>query len=277
MSKPVWLRTKLPSGDGYSHIRANLKKHNLNTVCESAKCPNISECWESGHATIMILGDTCTRSCKFCAVNHAFFGEPPDPLEPQNVVSAITKIGLKYIVLTSVTRDDLSDGGANHYAEVIKAIKNSCNKIFIEALIPDYVGQNLKTMLSAKPSVLAHNIETVSRLTPIIRDRRANYQRSLSTLAEAKQAGFLTKSSLLLGMGESKDEVINALNDLRRVSVDIVTLGQYLQPSLRHYPVARYLHPNEFESYQKIALQLGFKKVFSAPLVRSSYRAFEFI
>jgi lipoic acid synthetase len=276
-AKPPWLRVKIPSGEEYKKLSTVLKKYNLNTVCREARCPNIAECWRSGHATIMIFGDTCTRSCKFCAVAHSSRGKPLNPDEPLLVAGLVKKCGLKYLVLTSVTRDDLADGGAFHYAEVIEKIKDLNTEIRVEALIPDYTGENLKTVVSAKPDVLAHNIETVKRLVPLIRDNMADYEKSLMVLEQAKSldSSVLTKSSLLLGLGESEDEVIKSLEDLRSVHTDIVALGQYLQPTKIHAKVMRYVHPAEFESYRRKGLEMGFRHVFSAPLVRSSYRASE--
>lgn len=279
IKKPVWLRVRPPGGENYTKVKYSLKSRGLHTVCEEARCPNISECWGGGTATIMIMGDTCTRGCRFCAVNS---GKPNslDPLEPEKVAIAVKEWGLRYVVITSVCRDDLEDGGAGHMANTIRAIKEICPKIIIESLIPDFRGSvdSLKKIINVRPEVISHNIETVRRLTPKIRNVRASYEQSLSVLRKSREIEpeIHTKSSIMLGLGESEEEIIETLRDLRSVGVDIITMGQYLQPSLQHLPVRDYLSLERFSSLNEIAERMGFEYVSSGPLVRSSYRAGEF-
>jgi lipoic acid synthetase len=273
--RPDWLKVRLPQGEKYFNLKRLVAEHRLNTVCEDARCPNIGECWNAGTATFMILGDTCTRACKFCAVKT---GRPPeyDLDEPRRVAAAIRKLGLKYAVITSVDRDDLEDGGAYIFAETIQKARELCAGIRIEVLIPDFQGSTaaLRTVVEARPDVLAHNIETVPRLYSIAR-AGSRYRRSLQHLRNAKSFGYetTTKSSIMLGLGERRDEVLEVLNDLREHRVDIVTLGQYLQPTRDHLPVERFYTPVEFEELKQFGLSLGFQHVESGPLVRSSYHA----
>jgi lipoyl synthase len=273
--RPEWLKVKLPGGKQYFQLKALVREQNLHTVCEGARCPNIGECWGAGTATFMILGDICTRGCRFCAVKT---GLPPacDMDEPRRVASAIGKMGLKYAVITSVDRDDLPDGGANIFAETIRLTKESCPDVKIEVLIPDFRGKvdSLRAVAEAQPEVLAHNVETVPRLYRSVRPG-SQYSRSLQLLRNAKSFGspLRTKSSLMLGLGELHDEIMEVLNDLRKMEVDIVTLGQYLQPTREHLAVAKFYTPEEFSKYRDCAYSLGFQNVASAPLVRSSYHA----
>ncbi|MEM4389239.1 MAG: lipoyl synthase [Candidatus Micrarchaeia archaeon] len=270
--KPPWLRIRPPGGK-YAETRAALA--NLHTVCQSARCPNQAACWGSGTATFLLLGDVCTRGCRFCATPKASAGLPLDEGEGARIAEAARRMGLRYVVLTSVCRDDLPDGGAAHFAACIRALKES--GFLVEALIPDFGGEEsrLRAVFDALPDVLAHNIETVERLTPHVRDRRASYHQSLQVLARAKRAGLITKSSLMLGLGEREEEVLRAMDDLRAVGCDILTIGQYLQPTPAHLPVAEFIHPDVFARYRDIALAKGFRFVASGPFVRSSYRAGE--
>jgi lipoyl synthase len=277
--KPDWLRISPPGGEIYTNVKASLRSRELHTVCEEARCPNLSECWGSGTATIMIMGDICTRGCRFCAVN----GGKPDILdrnEPVRVAEAIKDWGLKYVVITSVCRDDLKDGGASHMASTIRAIKSRSPMTTVEVLIPDFKGDtdSLRMVIQSGPKVLSHNIETIRRLTARVRDLRASYEQSLSLLKKCKQitCEIYTKSSIMLGLGESEDETIEAMRDLRSVGVDILTMGQYLQPTARHFPVSKYIPPEQFEKLRTIAISMGFIYVASGPLVRSSYRAGDF-
>ena len=277
--KPIWLRVSPPGGEIYTKIKASLRSRELHTVCEEARCPNLSECWGSGTATIMIMGDICTRGCRFCAVNG---GKPVslDRNEPVRVAEAIKEWGLKYVVITSVCRDDLKDGGASHMASTIRAIKSRCPMTTVEVLIPDFKGdiESLRMIIQSGPKVLSHNIETIRRLTARVRDPRASYEQSLSLLKKCKQINceIYTKSSIMLGLGESEAETIEAMRDLRSVGVDILTMGQYLQPTARHFPVFEYIRPERFEKLREIAKNMGFLHVASGPLVRSSYRAGDF-
>jgi lipoyl synthase len=276
--KPVWLRVKAPSGENYTKVKQSLRSLDLHTVCEEARCPNISECWGTGTATIMIMGDICSRGCRFCAVNS---GKPVllDADEPERVAKAIKEWGLRYVVITSVCRDDLKDGGAEHIAKTIKAIKFLCPKIIVESLIPDFRGNedSLKKVVESKPGVISHNIETVIRLTPKVRDARASYEQSLLVLKEIKNidSTIYTKSSIMLGLGENEEEIIQTIKDLRSVGVNILTMGQYLQPNPKYLPVVEYIRPEKFNWFKKIAEQMGFAYIASGPLVRSSYRAGE--
>lgn len=279
LQKPKWLRAKLPSQDKYFELSNMFKELGLATVCKEAKCPNIGECWSGGTATIMIMGDTCTRGCKFCNVKTAKLDGVLDKLEPYKVGVAVSKMALDYVVLTSVDRDDLADGGASHFAKTVEVIKTHNNKIVVEVLAPDFQGQtkDLKTILSSNPDVFAHNIETVERLTPKVRDMRAGFRQSLFVLEQAKKlSNVYTKSSLMLGLGERKGEILSALKDLRSIDCDVVTFGQYLRPSKRFLPVVEYIKPQEFDYWKEVAQNLGFMYVASGPLVRSSYRAYEF-
>ncbi len=278
--KPIWLRVSLPGGEIFTKVKSSLRSRELHTVCEEARCPNLSECWGSGTATIMIMGDICTRGCRFCAVSG---GKPVslDGNEPVRVAEAIREWGLKYVVITSVCRDDLEDGGASHIASTIRAIKNRCSTTTVECLIPDFKGDidSIKMIIESGPKVLSHNIETIRRLTARVRDPRASYEQSLSLLKKCKQIDhneIYTKSSMMLGLGESEVETIEAMRDLRSVGADILTLGQYLQPTARHFPVCEYIQPEHFKKLREIAETMGFIYVASGPLVRSSYRAGDF-
>ncbi len=273
--RPDWLKVRLPHGESYFRLKGLVHDLQLNTVCEDARCPNIGECWGAGTATFMILGDVCTRACRFCAVKT---GLPPeyDLEEPRRVAEAIARLRLRYAVITSVDRDDLGDGGAYIFAETIRRTRESCPGIRIEVLIPDFRGSvsALKTVVEAAPDVLAHNVETVPRLYPVAR-AGSRYRRSLDHLRNAKSfgTGVTTKSSVMLGLGERRDEVLEVLEDLREAGVDIITLGQYLQPTRQHLPVDRFYTPDEFAAFREYGISLGFRHVESGPLVRSSYHA----
>ncbi len=275
--KPTWLRAQLPQGGKYEAVRRNVSEHRLATVCQESKCPNIGECWSAGVATIMLMGDVCTRACRFCSVDT---GNPHgwlDPEEPANAAKSVRIMDLKYVVLTSVDRDDLHDGGASHYAACIRAIKRANPQTAIEALTPDFQGREraVETVVDSGLQVFAQNVETVRRLTHPVRDPRAGYEQTLKVLDHAKRhrPGLITKTSLMLGLGETMDEVIETMDDLRAINVDIVTFGQYLRPTINHLPVDRYVTPDEFQLLRDIGLQKGFMEVVSGPLVRSSYRA----
>ena len=275
--KPSWLRAKMPSGEGFQTVKSLVKEHRLATVCEEAKCPNIGECWNAGTATIMLMGAVCTRACRFCSVDT---GNPRgwlDPEEPENSARTVELMKLKYIVLTSVNRDDLPDGGAAHYAACIRAIKTRSPQTAVEALTPDFQGvpKDVETVVDSGLEVFAQNIETVRRLTHPVRDPRAGYEQTLRVLEHAKRHNpkVLTKSSLMLGLGETDDEIEQTLDDLRAVNVDIVTLGQYLRPTANHLPIERFVTPEEFNRHRESALKRGFLECVSGPLVRSSYRA----
>ena len=273
--KPEWLKARVPGGENYSRLKSLIDKSRLHTVCEEARCPNMGECWNSGTATFMILGDTCTRSCGFCAVKT---GRPEflDKDEPRRVGEAVEIMKLRHAVITSVNRDELFDGGAQLFADTIKEIRSRVPACRIEVLIPDFVGseQALNIVLDAQPDILNHNTETVPRLYKTVRPQ-AHYNRSLELLFRAKQKGFLTKSGLMLGLGETIDEVIDTMSDLREVECDILTLGQYLQPTQSHLPVKRYVRPEEFAMLKQRGLEMGFRYIESGPLVRSSYHAAE--
>ncbi|OPX18354.1 lipoyl synthase [candidate division WOR-3 bacterium 4484_100] len=279
LKKPEWLKIKVPSGDGFKEVFKILKSHHLSTVCKEARCPNINDCWNRRQATIMILGKVCTRACRFCAVKTGNPGGVLNPEEPENVAEAVKELKLRYVVLTSVDRDDLPDHGSGHYARTIKSIKNKNPGVLIEALIPDFSGNKsfIKKVVDTKPKVIGHNLETVKKLTPLIRDRRFSYEKSLNVLRTVKELDrkIYTKSGIMLGLGEEKDQVIQTLQDLRDAQVDIVTLGQYLQPTRRHHPVQKYYTPQEFEFFKKFAEDMGIRYVISGPLVRSSYHAEE--
>ncbi|MGD2126624.1 MAG: lipoyl synthase [Desulfobacteraceae bacterium] len=277
LPKPPWLKRRIPSGATYQEIHRLLKKSQLHTVCQEACCPNLGECFSQGTATFLILGDRCTRNCRFCAVSHGPLG-PPEPQEPDRVAEAVRTMGLHYVVVTSVTRDDLPDGGAGLFAETIKAIRKKTPDARVEVLIPDFQGNSdaLKSVVDAHPDVLNHNIETVCRLYPSVRPE-AVYQRSIQLLrhAMALDPSTPSKSGLMLGLGESPEEVRETLKDLLDAGCRIVTLGQYLQPSKAHLPVARFLPPEEFQEWREAALSMGFAQVASGPFVRSSYHANE--
>ena len=277
LPKPDWLRVKVRGGATYEKVAGIVREHKLATVCEEAKCPNMSECWSSGTATIMLMGDVCTRACRFCAVNT---GNPRgwlDVEEPENTARSVALMNLKYVVLTSVNRDDLPDGGSGHYAACVKRVKQQNPGTAVEALTPDFLGnlQDVETVVDSGIEVFAQNVETVRRLTHPVRDPRASYQQTLNVLAHAKahRAKCLTKTSLMLGLGETREEIIECMDDLRTANVDILTFGQYLQPTAHHYPIDRYVTPEEFEEYRQLGLQKGFLEVVSGVLVRSSYRA----
>jgi lipoic acid synthetase len=276
--KPPWLRREwAPGRDDFDDIREALRKRDLVTVCEEASCPNIDECWsDEGTATFMIMGDTCTRGCGFCDVATGG-GDDLDPLEPAKVAGAVSEIGLDYAVITSVDRDDLPDEGAEHFASTVRAVREKADA-YVEVLVPDFKGDedSLRTVVEAGPTVVAHNVETVERLQERVRDPRAGYEQSLRVLEKADEEGApFTKSSLMLGLGEKRDEVLRTFDDLRGAGVDILTMGQYLRPSENHLPVERYIPPEEFEAYKKEALERGFEYVAAGPFVRSSYRAGE--
>ena len=280
LRKPDWLKIKIPSGEDYIRIKKSLQTYNLHTVCEESSCPNVSKCWESGTASIMIMGSLCTRVCKFCDVSSGR-PAPLDPDEPNRVAEAIKQWNLRYIVITSVCRDDLDDGGAAHFAKTIKAVKLSCPDTIVEPLIPDfnYDSDSIKKIIESEPEVVSHNIETVRRLSSKVRDSRATYDQSLSVLKKIKEINpkIYTKSSFMVGHGETKEEVIQTASDLKSANVDVITAGQYLQPSLNHLPVAEYVHPEKFASYQKIFEEMGFLHVVVGPFVRSSFQAADFI
>jgi lipoyl synthase len=275
--KPPWLKVKLPSGGTFQEMKRNVTGHRLATVCEEARCPNMAECWNAGTATIMLMGSVCTRGCKFCAVATGNPAGLLDPDEPRLAAQSVKSMGLGYVVLTSVDRDDLPDGGAAHYAACVRAIKEASPRTAVEALTPDFAGDvaAVQVVLDSGVEVYAQNIETVRRLTHPVRDPRAGYDQTLAVLAYAKRArpGVLTKTSLMLGLGETDDEIAETMRDLRAVGVDILTLGQYLRPSRAHIPVARWVPPADFRHYRDVGLELGFLEVVAGPLVRSSYRA----
>jgi lipoyl synthase len=277
--RPQWIRLKVPSGANYTSVKHTLKELELHTVCEEAKCPNISECWGMGTATIMIMGSICSRGCRFCSVTSGVPGLV-DPDEPENVAIAIKKWGLNYVVITSVCRDDLEDGGADHIAKTIKRVHSHCPRTIVEALIPDFRGDEgaISKVVSAGPNVISHNIETVARLSLKVRDSRATYNQSLLVLKKIKNLDpkIYTKSSLMLGLGEHGYEVIDTMRDLRSIKVSMLTIGQYLQPSSRHVPVVRYITPEMFDRFAQEAKHMGFSYVASGPLVRSSYKAGEY-
>ncbi len=273
LKKPNWLRVKLPTGENYKKVRGLVDEHKLHTICESGSCPNMGECWGEGTATFMILGNVCTRSCGFCGVQT---GKPAevDLFEPGKVAHSVKTMQIKHAVITSVDRDDLKDGGADVWVQTIRAIRHQSPGTTMETLIPDFAGNwdNLQKIIDAAPEVVSHNLETVRRLTKQVRIQ-AKYDRSLELLFRLKKGGMKTKSGIMLGLGESVDEVLETLEDLSRVNVDIVTLGQYLQPSLNHLAVAEFITPEQFNYYREIGLKMGFRHVESGPLVRSSYHA----
>lgn len=273
--KPEWIKVRLPAGNEWEKVSAILAKHGLHTVCDEARCPNKGECWGCGTATFMILGDICTRGCKFCAVEAAKTGRPLRSDEPEALALAVKEMGLTYAVLTSVDRDDLPDRGADHFAACIEAIRKENPSVKIEALIPDYIDGELKIVAASRPDLLAHNVETVRRLQSV-RDARASFDKSLETLRQAKALGIpATKSSILLGLGETRDELKAAYAELKGVGVDILVMGQYLQPSPREIPVEEYLHPDIFALYSEDAREAGFSTVVASPFARTSYHAFD--
>ncbi len=273
---PPWIRVRVSAGTDRGMVENILSDLKLNTVCSSAKCPNLGECWNKKTATFMILGDKCTRDCKFCAVNHDTKPSPIDNEEPARIAEAVQKLGLKFVVITSVTRDDLPDGGAAHFAKCISTLKEQNPSVGIEVLTPDFNDKlvDIKTVLTAKPMIFNHNIETVERLSKQIRSK-ANYKKSLSVLKKASEAGdgILIKSGLMVGLGETDDEIIQTIDDLHSAGVNILTIGQYLPPTSSHWELQRYPKPELFEQWQKYALKIGFKYAACAPLVRSSYNA----
>ena len=275
--KPPWLRVRLPGGPGFDSVRRTVREHRLSTVCEESHCPNIGECWTHGTATLMLMGSVCTRACRFCAVDTGNPNGWLDPDEPRHAAESVRLMGLKYVVLTSVDRDDLPDGGASHYAACIAAIRRMNPHTAVEALTPDFGGDPdaVATVVDAGTEVFAQNLETVERLTHPVRDPRAGYGQTLAVLRHAKRhrPDVLTKSSLMLGLGEMDDELRAAMDDLRAADVDVLTLGQYLRPTPHHLPVERWVHPDDFAKYREWGLERGFVEVASGPLVRSSYRA----
>ncbi|RID73116.1 hypothetical protein BRARA_B00286 [Brassica rapa] len=284
VKKPEWLRQKAPQGERFQEVKESLTRLKLNTVCEEAQCPNIGECWNGGGdgiatATIMVLGDTCTRGCRFCAVKTSRNPAPPDPMEPENTAKAITSWGVDYIVITSVDRDDLPDGGSGHFAQTVKAMKRLKPDIMIECLTSDFRGdlEAVDSLVHSGLDVFAHNIETVKRLQRLVRDPRAGYEQSMSVLKHAKisKPGMITKTSIMLGLGETEEELKEAMADLRAIDVDILTLGQYLQPTPLHLTVKEYVTPEKFDFWKTYGESIGFRYVASGPLVRSSYRAGE--
>ena len=278
---PKWMKVDLPSSENYQEIKKELRKNELWTVCEEAKCPNISECWASKTATIMILGGTCTRACKFCHVNTGNPKQLIDYNEIENASKMVNIMNLNYIVITSVDRDDLDDFGSSHFSNVIKRIKNDHPKTYIEVLIPDFNAkeEHMHTLAKSNPFVIAQNIETVKKLTHMVRDRRAGYEKTLDCLHFYKKnyPNISTKTSLMLGFGEKDEEILETIRDLRKIDVDIITFGQYLRPTKQHLPVKKYYSPKEFEHYKNIAYTEGFKFVASGPLVRSSYKASDYL
>ena len=275
--KPAWLRAQMPGGARFEGVRRTVREHRLATVCEEAKCPNIGECWNAGTATLMLMGGVCTRACRFCAVDT---GNPRgwlDPEEPANCARTVELMGLRYVVLTSVNRDDLTDGGASHFAACVREIKARTPQTAVEALTPDFQGvlRDVETVVDSGLEVFAQNVETVRRLTHPVRDPRASYEQTLAVLAHAKRhrPPVLVKTSLMLGLGETDAEVVETMRDLRAAGVDILTLGQYLRPTVNHLAVERFVRPEQFEAFREQALSLGFLECVAGPLVRSSYRA----
>ena len=278
--KPAWLKIRPPGGERYADLKSQLRARGLFTVCEEARCPNIEECWGGGTATLMLMGDTCTRGCSFCAVKTARKGQDLDPLEPDKAAESVELMELDYVALTSVDRDDLDDGGAAHFAASVRAVRERNPDTLVEVLIPDFGGARapLATLVASRPDVIAQNLETVERLTHPVRDPRAGYRTTIDLLAAVKRLDpeRLTKSSLMWGLGETRDEVRAAMADLRAADVDFLTFGQYLQPTSRHHPVKSYVTPEAFDAWRVEGEALGFRYVASGPLVRSSYRAGEF-
>ncbi|ERN03426.1 hypothetical protein AMTR_s00003p00261780 [Amborella trichopoda] len=285
LPKPKWMKESVPGGEKYTKIKGKLRELKLHTVCEEARCPNLAECWSGGEtgtatATIMILGDTCTRGCRFCNVKTSRTPPPPDPNEPSNVAEAIASWGLDYVVITSVDRDDLSDQGSGHFAETVQKLKILRPSILIEALVPDFRGDSTCVEKVAKSGldVFAHNIETVEELQSVVRDHRANFKQSIEVLKMAKDyapAGTLTKTSIMLGCGETPSQVIKTMENVKAAGVDVMTFGQYMRPSKRHMPVSEYITPEAFQEFQELGMEMGFRYVASGPMVRSSYKAGE--
>ncbi len=273
IKKPKWLRVKLPTGENYKKVRSLVDQHKLHTICESGSCPNMGECWGEGTATFMILGNICTRSCGFCAVKT---GRPDDVdiYEPGKIAHSVKTMGVKHAVITSVDRDDLKDGGGTIWTQTVNAIRNQSPETTLETLIPDFAGNwdNLQMIIDVAPEIVSHNLETVRRLTKQVRIQ-AKYDRSLEVLFRLKKGGMKTKSGIMLGLGETEEEIIETMSDLRSVNVDILTIGQYLQPTAKHLPIAEFVTPERFSLYKKIGLEMGFRYVESGPLVRSSYHA----
>ncbi|MFK8038940.1 MAG: lipoyl synthase [Crocinitomicaceae bacterium] len=273
IKKPKWLRVKLPTGENYKKVRSLVDKHQLHTICESGSCPNMGECWGEGTATFMILGNICTRSCGFCAVKT---GKPmaADLAEPKKVAESVKLMGVKHAVITSVDRDDLEDGGSTIWAKTVEAIRKDSPNTTMETLIPDFAGKwnNLQRIIDVAPEIVSHNLETVRRLTKQVRIQ-AKYDRSLEVLMRLKKGGMKTKSGVMLGLGETEEEILETITDLVQVKCDVLTLGQYLQPTPKHLPVAEFITPDKFDFYKTFALSKGFRYVESGPLVRSSYRA----
>lgn len=271
--KPKWLKVKLPTGEAFKKVRRLVDEHQLHTICESGSCPNMGECWGAGTATFMILGNICTRSCGFCAVETGRPGSV-DTFEPGKVARSVKLMEVKHCVITSVDRDDLADGGSTIWSQTVKAIRNQSPGTTLETLVPDFGGkwENLQRIIDVKPEIVSHNLETVRRLTKQVRIQ-AKYDRSLEVLRRLKKAGMRTKSGMMLGLGETETEVLETMDDLRAVGVDILTLGQYLQPTRRHLPVEEFVTPEQFHKYKEIGLEKGFRYVESGPLVRSSYHA----
>ena len=283
LKKPEWLKIRPPAGENYTQIKKLLRERNLHTVCEEAHCPNVAECWASGTATFMLGSEVCTRACRFCAIQTARRPPPLDPDEPFKVAEAVSALKLKYVVLTSVDRDDLADGGANHFAQTVKELKRLDPNLLVESLVSDFRGDQraVEAIVDSGLDVYAHNVETVYRLQYRVRDPRAGYEQSLNTLlhakayARSKKQKLYTKSSIMLGLGETEEELVTAFQDLRKFEIDILTLGQYLRPSLSHLPVERYYSPEEFKHLEEIARKCGFLYVAAGPMVRSSYKASE--
>jgi lipoic acid synthetase len=280
--RPEWMKVRAPRADSrYGEVRRLIHGHELHTICEQAHCPNIGECWGRGTATFQILGDTCTRACRYCYVHSGRPDRPPDPLEPLRVAAAAAQMGLRHVVVTSVDRDDLADKGAGHYAATIRALKTKLPEASVEVLTPDFMGveeEALRLVLGARPEIFNHNIETVRRLHPRMRGAKASYEKALRLLERAKQIAdypLMTKSGIIVGLGERNDEVLETMSELRAHGVDVVTIGQYLQPSSKHAPIDRWVHPDEFRMFREQGEAMGFGSVFSGPLVRSSYRADE--
>ncbi|MBD81694.1 MAG: lipoyl synthase [Crocinitomicaceae bacterium] len=273
LSKPKWLRVKLPTGENYKKVRSLVSEHKLHTICESGNCPNMGECWGAGTATFMILGNICTRSCGFCNVAT---GRPlsADPLEPARVANSVKIMKVKHCVITSVDRDDLKDGGSIIWADTVKSVRKISPGTTMETLIPDFAGkwENMQRIIDVAPEIVSHNLETVRRLTKEVRIQ-AKYDRSLEVLLRLKKGGMKTKSGIMLGLGESHEEVIETMEDLKSVNVDVLTIGQYLQPTPKHLPVAEFITPDRFKEYKELGLKMGFRFVESGPLVRSSYHA----
>lgn len=282
---PKWLQTDIPKGKNYSRLKSDLRSLNLSTVCEEARCPNIGECWGGGDssiatATIMLMGDECTRGCRFCSVKTSKNPGPLDPLEPVNTAKAVGSWGVDYIVLTSVDRDDIPDGGSSHLAQCVQELKKENPQLLVEVLAPDFRGNmdSVQVLASSGLNVFAHNLETVNRLQAFVRDPRANYKQSMDVLIRAKNSieGLVTKTSLMLGLGETDEEIVETMSDLKRNGVDIVTFGQYMQPTKRHLKVKEYVTPEKFKHWEEVGNEMGFALTISGPLVRSSYRAGEY-